>query len=145
MLLLSQCYVREPMVSPRRRQHFFNLVDDNRQEGVDCEFTVNRGFVSAQLLAKIKHHVSSLVDDLVQLCTPNTWLLRVVFMRMMKEWEVHSQLYKNDDLFPQELGDCASRVRPGDRIFVGSVSTNTRRQKAGRMLGPKRLTHSPHT
>ena len=64
--------------------------DSNTSTGINdrflhCEFNVNRGFTSVQLLAKIKHHVSSTVDDFGQECTPETYCHRIIFTSSMKE------------------------------------------------------------
>ena len=63
--------------------------ESNTSQGIhdkflDCEFNVNPGHTSVQLLAQIKHHVSSTVDDTGQECTPVTYRHRIIFMSMMK-------------------------------------------------------------
>ena len=72
------CYVREFIISSWRRQHFSNRWTKHRQKDnwniskditnrfLDCESNVNPGFTSEPLQAKIKHHVSSTVDDFGQ-------------------------------------------------------------------------------
>ena len=56
----------------------------NASEGIndrflDCEFNVIPGFISEQLLARIKQHVSSTVDDSDQECTLEVYANRIVF------------------------------------------------------------------
>ena len=76
----TQCFVWE--LGSRRQHNVKNRWTKRRQEGelniskgtndkfLDYEFNVNPGFTSEQLLAKIKHHGSSIVDDFGQVCTP---------------------------------------------------------------------------
>ena len=86
----------------------------------DCE-CVSQGFTSEQLLAKIKYHVSSTVDDFVQECTPEMYFHRIIFMSMMKDLKENDKLDKHDDLYiqtAQELSDNTARSWPGYWIFV---------------------------
>ena len=85
-------------------------------------------FTSAQVLATMKHYVSSTVDDIRQESTPETYFHRIIFTSMMKEFEVNDNVHKDDDLHSessQELGDCATRFRPVYWIFVGPGSEST--------------------
>ena len=70
---------------------------DNRQEGgsvnakfFDCEFDVNPGITSAQLLATL--------DDIGQECVPETYPHRTTFMAIRNEFEVTEKPHKNDEL-----------------------------------------------
>ena len=61
--------------SKRRERHPKSV--SNTSQGINakflvCEFNVNQSFTSAQLLAKIKHHVSSTIGDIDRKCTPKT-------------------------------------------------------------------------
>ena len=54
----------------RSQEGELNISKGTNDEFLDGEFNVNPGFTSEQLLAKIKHHGSSTVDDFGQACTP---------------------------------------------------------------------------
>ena len=54
-----------------------------------CEFIVNLGFTSAQLLVTIKHHVSSTLDDTGLECIRETYAPHcVIFMGMMSKLDI---------------------------------------------------------
>ena len=108
----------------RRQKDESNASKGINDRFLDCEFNVNPGFISEQLLARIKHHVPSTVDIT---CTPD--LIKSGRWRCtrtgssFKESEVDNQLHKNDNLKTQnaqELSDYASRVRPGLGITTES-------------------------
>ena len=87
----------------------------------------NPGFTSAQLLATIKQHVTSTLDDLGQECVPETYFHRIIFMAMMDDVDVTDMPQKNDDLRiqqTQKVRDWTARFQPSCRIFVGSRSEN---------------------
>ena len=87
----------------------------------------NFGFTSAQLLATIKQHVTSTLDDLGQECVPETYFHRIIFMAMMDEADVTDKPQKNDNLRiqqTQEVRDWTARFQPSYWIFVGSRSEN---------------------
>ena len=57
------------------------------------------------------------------------YLLRVIFVSMMKEMKVEDKLHENDNLYSQnaqQLSHCAALFRPGCWMFVGPKSENTR-------------------
>ena len=99
------------MIGPRRQHNVKNRWTKRRQEGelniskgtndkfLDCEFNVNPGFTSEQLLAKIKHHGSSIVDDLGHACTQEAYSQRIIITSMKNALEVNEMLHMNNDWF----------------------------------------------
>ena len=108
----------------------------SRRRRLDCEFNDNHGFISAQLLAAIKRHVSSRLDAFGQACVRKTYYLRSNCMAMMNELEVTDKPPMNDDLRiqqAQEVRDCTARFRPRPGISVGPtrISEDLELQKVG--------------
>ena len=148
----TQCY--HPKPTPKRRQHQKHRWMKLRQKGesntskgindrflFDCEYNVNPGFASEHLLAKIKHHVSSTVNNFDQECIPETYSHRIIFMSMMKELEANNKLHKaRRHENPERPGAQRLRVTFPSRFldFVGPGSKNTRKF-ARLMLGPRRF------
>ena len=108
-------------------------------------------FTSAQVLATMKHYVSSTVDDIRQGSTPETYFHCIIFISMMKEFEVNDNVHKDDDLHTQSASPRAWRLRgtlPASLLdFRRSRFREYRgaRQKDERILGSKTSTDSsPH-
>ena len=107
----TKCYVREPMVNPRRRNLFFHRWTKSRQKGesntttrtkdrfFDWEFNVNPRIHFRAVPGK--DHASRLVDcrrlwsGVDAANAPPLLLSRIIFMNMMTALE---HLHKNDDL-----------------------------------------------
>ena len=62
---------------------------------LECDFNVNPGITSSQLLATI---ISSTLDDLGQECVAEAYTQRILFMAIISELEVTEKPHKNDDL-----------------------------------------------
>ena len=86
---------------------------------IDCEFNVNPGGTSMQLLAAIKQHVSSTRDDVGQECTPQTYPHCIIFTYMVTDKLHRNEANLQND---QRLYDFAARLRPGYWVFVGPGS-----------------------
>ena len=112
----------------RRQRGESNISTGFNDKFLDCEFNVNPGLTSAQLVTTIKHHVSSTHDDTGHERTLETYLNRIIFMGMKNGLEANYKLHKNDDFYTQsaqELSDYAARFRPGYWRLVGQGSEST--------------------
>ena len=82
----------------------------------DCEFNVNPGYNSMQLLTTIKQHVSSTRGVIGQECTPETYPHRTIFTGMVMD-----KVHRDDEANlqnAQRLRDFAAHFRPGYRVVV---------------------------